>query len=122
MGVRKTESRIPANFKPDDLGQSAERSLGIFLPSVRLDTVTDPFSNGLSRTVYGFGTFEGESDGIGVVNKWPPRNFEDGKGSVIRPDYVDGPGENLRAHHQDCITSANWGLPVFNFTDKISDS
>jgi hypothetical protein len=30
MGVRKTESRIPANSKPDDLGQAADGCLGIF--------------------------------------------------------------------------------------------
>jgi Hemopexin len=71
--------------------------------AVRLDAVADPLGNGLFRTVYRFGTFEGESNGIGVANKWPPKNVEDGKGFVIHPDYVDGVGESLRAHHQDHI-------------------
>jgi Hemopexin len=71
--------------------------------AVRLDAVADPLGNGLFRTVYRFGTFEGESNGIGVANKWPPKNVEDGKGYVIHPDYVDGAGESLRAHHQDHI-------------------
>jgi Hemopexin len=71
--------------------------------SLRLDPVTDPLADSLFRTVYRFGTFEGESNGIGAANKWPPKNVEDGKRFVIHPDYVDGPGENLRVPHQNHI-------------------
>jgi len=44
MSVRKTESRVPANFKPDDLGQAVaatnERSVRVSLITSSL--VIDP--------------------------------------------------------------------------------
>lgn len=69
----------------------------------RLDPAVDAVSHLLFQTAFCFGTFECECNGIGPANKWPPRQIGDVGGFVIHPDYIDGPGENLRAQHQDHI-------------------
>lgn len=69
----------------------------------RLDPAADPVSNLLFRTAFCFGTFECECNGIGPGNRWPPKVFGDVGGFVIHPDYIDSPGDNLRAKHQDHV-------------------
>lgn len=71
--------------------------------SLRLDPVADPLAHNLFQTMFRFGTFECECNGIGSANRWPPKNIGDVSGFVIHPDYIDGAGENLRSHHQDHI-------------------
>jgi hypothetical protein len=70
---------------------------------LRLDPQADPLSFGLFQTAFRFGTFECECNGIGPANRWPPKDIGDRGGFVIHPDYIDSPGENLRARHQDHI-------------------
>jgi hypothetical protein len=71
--------------------------------ATRLDPAVDALADLLFRTAYCFGTFECECNGIGAANRWPRKVLGDAGGFVIHPDYIDGPGENLRAQHQDHI-------------------
>ena len=71
--------------------------------AVRLDPAVDPLADLLFRTAYRFGTYECECNGIGTANRWPGKDLGDPGGFVIHPDYIDGPGENLRAQHQNHI-------------------
>lgn len=69
----------------------------------RLDPAVDGLSDLLFRTAFSFGTFECECNGIGSANRWPAKVFGDVGGFVIHPDYLDSPGDSLRAQHQDHI-------------------
>jgi hypothetical protein len=72
---------------------------------LRLDPVSDPLAHRLFLTVWRFGTFEGENNGIGANNQWPGKEIGDVGGFVIHPDYIDAPppSKPLRAKHQDHI-------------------
>lgn len=70
---------------------------------LRLDPAADQLAHDLFLTAFRFGTFECECNGIGPGNKWPPKEIGDVGGFVIHPDYIDSPGESLRAAHQDHI-------------------
>ncbi|MBD5798951.1 hypothetical protein BHU24_22130 [Bacillus pseudomycoides] len=70
---------------------------------MRLNPVADPLALNLFRTVFRFTTFECECNGIGPDNKWLPKEIGDVGGYVIHPDYIDQPGQQLRAQHQDHV-------------------
>jgi hypothetical protein len=73
--------------------------------AMRLDRARDRLSHDFFRTVFRFGTFVCECNGIGAGNKWPPKEIGDIGGFVIHPDYVDvpPPGQQLRSAHQNHI-------------------
>lgn len=73
--------------------------------ALRLDSGNDPLSFRLFQTVFRFGTYEGECNGIGKANSWPAKEIGDVGGFVIHPDYVDvpPPGQQLRPQHQNHI-------------------
>ncbi|MFJ8648940.1 hemopexin repeat-containing protein [Streptomyces sp. NPDC093546] len=64
---------------------------------VRISPSADPLAYGLFTTVFRFGTFECEGNGIGPQNKWPMPELGEG-GFVIYPDHKN-PG--LAAAHQN---------------------
>ncbi|MEU9631523.1 hypothetical protein AB0D89_32630 [Streptomyces luteogriseus] len=64
---------------------------------VRISPSADPLGYGLFTTVFRFGTFECEGNGIGPQNKWPMPELGEG-GFVVYPDHKD-PG--LAAAHQN---------------------
>jgi hypothetical protein len=70
---------------------------------MRLDPTVDPLAHDLFRTVFGFGTYECECNGIGDQNTWPPKEIGDRGGFVIHPDYVDVPPQVLRPAHQNHV-------------------
>jgi hypothetical protein len=67
---------------------------------VRLDRAADRLAHDLFSTAFRFGTFEGEGNGIGPRNHWPPPDLGQA-GFVIYPDY--GGDVSLRNAHQDHI-------------------
>jgi Hemopexin len=71
--------------------------------SLRLNPDSDLLAHDLFQTVFRFGTFECECNGIGKANKWPVKKIGDVGGFVIHPDYINGPNDNLRSHHQNHI-------------------
>jgi len=73
--------------------------------AMRLNPAIDRLSHDLFRTVLRFATFECECNGVGTLNKWPPKEIGDVGGFVIHPDYVDvpPPGQQLRSLHRNHI-------------------
>ncbi|MDM5223554.1 hemopexin repeat-containing protein [Peribacillus sp. NJ11] len=73
--------------------------------TLRLDPISDPLAHSLFLTVFRFGTFECECNGIGLQNKWPPKEIGDVGGFVIHPDYIDPPppAKPLRSLHRNHI-------------------
>jgi hypothetical protein len=70
---------------------------------LRLDPSVDRLAHDLFRTVFGFGTYECECNGIGTQNTWPPKEIGDPGGFVIHPDYVDVGPQVLRPAHQNHV-------------------